>query len=179
MNLKVKKPLFLVSILMVMSFLFSYRSVTFQKKDIPESELQVLSEIVTADSIPTIFFKTTISEFSQPLSRYLFYMDGFDVCSSLANPDSVKLNSDDRNYLVERFSSMEVTNINKLVKEPKNHTLKKIEGHNWSVISLPVVFRDGKYAIYYSKGAYSGQFILMENIEGHWMDVCYSAVWSE
>ena len=159
--------------------LYSVTSDYGKPKDIPESELQVLSKIVTADSIPTVYFKTTVSELSQPLSRYLFYLDGFDICSSQVNPDSVKLSREDRNYLVERFSSMEVTNINKLVKEPKNHTIKKLEGHNWSVISLPVVFRDGKYAIYYSKSAYSGQFILMKKMDSVWTDVCYSAVWSE
>ena len=74
---------------------------------------------------------------------------------------------------------MEVTNINKLIRDPKNYTLKQLKGQNWFVISLPVVFRDGKYAIYYSKGAYRGQFVLMKNIDDGWKDVCYSVVWQE
>ena len=93
--------------------------------------------------------------------------------------DSTILNQEEINYLVERFSTMEIENINKLIRDPKNHTLKQLKGHDWTVISLPVVFRDGEYAIYYSKGAYSGQFILMKNIDGTWKDVCYSSIWSE
>lgn len=179
MKLKFKKQLFLASILLVISFLFSYRSVTLQSKDIDESELQVLKEIITVDSIPTVYFKTTISELNQPLSRHLFYLSDFDICSSLVNSDSMKLDNEELRYLVDRFSTMEVQNINKLIREPKKHTLKKMEGHNWFVISMPVVFRDGKYAIYYSKGEYTGQFILMKNIDGSWTDVCYSSVWSK
>ena len=111
------------------------------------------------------------------------------VC--IASPDSTKsffcnteviffrLDKEEINYIVERFTTMEIANINKLIRDPKNHTLKQLKGHNWFVISLPVVFRDGKYAIYYSKGAYSGQFILMKNIDGTWKDVCYSSVWNE
>ena len=150
-----------------------------QKKAIDGPELEVLREIVLADSIPTVYFKTTVSELHQPLSRHLFYLRGFDVCSSLVDLDSVKLDKEEQDYIVDRFASMEVANINKLVRDPKNHTLKQLEGHEWSVISLPVVFRDGQYAIYYSKGEYSGQFILMKNIDGSWKNVCYSAVWSE
>jgi hypothetical protein len=159
--------------------LTSYTSADFQSKSIDESELQVLRDIVLADSLPTVYYKTTISELSQPLSRHLFYLRDFDLCSSLVNPDSVKLSREDRDYLLERFASMEVANINKLVKDPKNHTLKQLKGHDWLVISMPVVFRDGKYAIYYSKGEYSGQFILMKNIGGSWKDVCYASVWNE
>lgn len=159
--------------------LASYKSENPQSKTIEESELQVLRDIIQADSIPIVYYKTTVSELSQPLSRYLFYFDGFDICSSLMNLDSMQLDKEELNYLVERFSTMEIANINKLIREPKKHTLKQLKGHDWTVISLPVVFRNGKYAIYYSKGEYSGQFILMKNIEGSWKDVCYYSVWSE
>lgn len=159
--------------------LFSYKPDDQQSKSIDPSELEVLSEIVLADTIPTVYYKTIVSEMNQPLSRHLFYLGDFDLCNSLVNSDSVRLDKEEREYIVERFSTMEIANINKLVREPKNHTLKQLKGHEWTVISLPVVFRDGKYAIYYSKGEYSGQFILMKNMEGTWKDVCYSAVWSE
>ena len=141
-------------------------------------ELQVLREIVLSDTIPTVYYKTIISDLNQPLSRSLFYLSEFDICNALVNLDSTILNKEERSYIVERFTTMEVANINKLVREPKNFSLKQLKGHNWFVISLPVVFRDGKYAIYYSKGAYSGQFILMKNIDGTWKDVCYSSVWN-
>lgn len=157
----------------------SHKSANAQSKTIDESELQVLRDIVLTDSIPSVYFKTTITELSQPLSRHLFYISDFDICSSLVNSDSIRINNEDRAYLVERFSAMEATNINKLIRDPKNHTLKQLTGHNWLVISLPVIFRDGKYAIYYSKGQYSGQFILMKNIDGSWKDVCYSSIWVE
>ena len=160
-------------------FLFSNKPENFQSKSINESELQVLREIVLADTIPTVYYKTTVSDLNQPLSRSLFYLSEFDICNSLVNLDSMTLNKEERNYLVERFSTMDIANVNKLIRDPKNHTLKQLKGHDWFVVSLPVVFRDGKYAIYYSKGAYSGQFILMKNIDGTWKDVCYSSVWNE
>jgi len=159
--------------------LTSYKSDNPQSRTINESELQVLRDIIQADSIPTVYYKTIVSELNQPLSRHLFYFKGFDICSALVNMDSTILNQEEINYLVERFSTMEIENINKLIRDPKNHTLKQLKGHDWTVISLPVVFRDGEYAIYYSKGAYSGQFILMKNIDGTWKDVCYSSIWSE
>lgn len=159
--------------------LTSYKSDHPQSKTITESELQVLRDIIIVDSIPTIYYKTTITELNQPLSRHLFYLSGFDICSALVDSDSMKLDQEEINYLVERFSTLEIANINKLIKDPKNHTVKQLKGHNWTVISLPVVFRDGKYAIYYARAAYSGQFILMKNIDGTWKDVCYSSVWSE
>ena len=159
--------------------LASNKTEDYQSKTMSEDEFEVLRAIVLADSIPTVYYKTTISELNQPLSRLIFYLDGFDICSSLVNLDSTKFDREEINYLVERFSTMETENINKLVRDPKNHTLKQLKGHNWNVISLPVVFRNGKFAIYYSKGAYSGQFILMQNIDGEWNDVCYSGVWSE
>jgi len=160
-------------------FLYANMSEDFQSKSIDESELQVLREIVLTDTIPTVYYKTTVSDLNQPLSRNLIYLSEFDICNSLVNLDSMTLTNKERNYLAERFTTMNTVNINKLIREPKNHTLKQLNGHNWPVISLPVVFRDGKYAIYYSKGAYSGQFILMENIEGTWKDVCYSSIWNQ
>lgn len=159
--------------------LASYKSDNSQSRTINDSELQVLRDIIQADSIPTVYYKTIVTELNQPLSRHLFYFSGFDICSSLVNMDSTKLNQEEINYLVGRFSTMEIENINKLIRDPKNHTLKQLKGHDWTVISLPVVFRNGEYAIYYSKGAYSGQFILMKNIDGTWKDVCYSSIWSE
>ncbi len=179
MELKFKKRFFLISMIIGISFLASYKSITFQSKAINEEELGVLRDIVLADSLPIIYYKTTISDINQPLSRHLFYLSDFDICNSLVNMDSMALDREERNYLVERFSTMEIANVNKLVREPKNHTLKKLQGHDWLVISLPVVFRDGKYAIYYSKGEYSGQFILMKNIDGSWKDVCYYSIWNE
>jgi len=161
-------------------FLFSHKSVNSQSKSIDESEIQVLREIVLVDSIPTVYFKTTISDLNQPLSRHLFYLNSFDICRrSLMNVNSIKLSEEERLYIVDRFTTMEVTNINKLIRDPKNHTLKQLKGNNWFVVSLPVVFREGNYAIYYSKGAYIGQFVLMQNIDGNWTDICYYPVWSE
>ena len=160
-------------------FLLSHKTEDIQSKSIDESELQVLREIVLADSIPNVYFKTTISDLNQPLSRHLFYISEFDICNSLGNMGSIKMKEEERLYILDRFSTMEVANINKLIRDPKNHTLKQAKGDNWFVISLPVVFRDGKYAIYYSKGVFSGQFVLMENIDGSWQDVCYSRVWQE
>lgn len=169
----------LLLLILGLLFLFSHKSENRQSGSIDESELQVLSAIVLSDTIPTVFYKTILSELNQPLSRHLFYLSDFDICNSLVNLDSMKLDQEERDYIVERFNTMEVANINKLIRDPKNHTLKQLKGHNWFMISLPVVFRDGKYAIYYSKGAYTGQFVLMKNIEGSWKDVCYSAVWNE
>ena len=155
------------------------QSVYAQAKDMDPTELEVLKKIITTDTIPTIYFRTSVTDLNQPLSRHIFYLNDFDLCSGLANLDSVKLKSKDRDYIVDRFTTMESENINKLIRDPKNFTLKNLEGNNWYVISLPVVFRDGKYAIYYARGPFGGQFILMENIEGVWMNVCTSTVWMQ
>lgn len=171
--------LLLVSTLIGLLTLFSYQPDYQKSKSVDATELQVLKEIIQSDTIPTVYFKTTISELNQPLSRHLFYLTDFDVCNALVNLDSTKLDREERNYIVERFSTMEVTNINKLIKEPKNFTLKELKGHDWFIVSMPVVFRDGNYAIYYSRGEYSGQFVLMKNIDGTWRDVCYSSVYQE
>jgi hypothetical protein len=149
------------------------------KKTIDESEIKVLRHIIQNDTVPTVFFKTTVSELNQPLARHLFYLSDFDICSSLVNPDSVKINKEERDYIVERFSTMEVMNLNKIIRTPKNFTLKKLEGQNWFVISMPVVFREGEYAIYYSKSEFSGQFVLMRKMGGSWIEVCYSSVYVE
>lgn len=169
----------LALLLIGLMILASSESANCQSKDIDESELQVLREIVLADSIPNVYFKTTISDLNQPLSRHLFYLSEFDICNSLVNMGSIKMEEEERLYILDRFTTMEVANLNKLIRDPKNHTLKQLKGNNYFVISLPVVFRDGKYAIYYSKGVYNGQFVLMENIDGNWKDVCYSRVWQE
>jgi len=149
------------------------------KKTIDETEIKVLRHIIQNDTIPTVFFKTTVSELNQPLARHLFYLSDFDICSSLVNRDSARLDKEERDYIVERFTTMEVMNINKLINNPKNYTVKKLEGQNWFVISMPVVFREGEYAIYYSKSEFSGQFVLMKKIGGSWIEVCYSSVYVE
>ena len=149
------------------------------KKTIDPLEIEVLRHIIMNDTIPTVLFKTAISELNQPLARHLFYLSDFDICSSLVNPDSARLDKEERDYIVERFTTMEVMNINKLIKNPKNYTVKKLEGQNWFVISMPVVFREGEYAIYYSKSEFSGQFVLMKKIGGSWIEVCYSSVYVE
>lgn len=159
--------------------LVPFKALHAQSKTMDPLELQVLTEVVAADSLPTVHYKTIVSEMNQPLSRHLFYLKGFDLCSSLADQDEMTLSKEERDYLVERFATMETENLNKLVREPKNHTLKKLEGHEWSVISLPVVFREGAYAIYYSKGEYSGQFVLMKNLDGSWKEICYASIWSK
>lgn len=170
---------FYVAILLGALFLTPSQSINAQTKDLDPTELEVLKKIVLSDTIPTVFFKTTISEMNQPLSRHLFYLTDFDICSSLVDADSVKLNKDETNYIVERFSTMEVTNINKLVRDPKNYTLKQLDGHNWFVISMPVVFREGQFAIYYSKSEFSGQFVLMKKMGDAWVNVCFSSVYVE
>lgn len=172
-----KKLLLLFLGLMMLA---SSKSVNSQSKSIDVSELEVLKAIVLVDSIPTVYFKTTVSDLNQPLARHLFYLYNFDICiRSLMNVNSIKLSEEERLYIVDRFTTMEVANINKLIRDPKNHTLKQVKGQNSVVISIPVVFRDGKYAIYYSKKPYSGQFVLMQNIDGNWMDICYYPVWQE
>ena len=171
-----KKLLLLFLGLMILA---SSKSVNSQSKSIDASELEVLREIVLTDSIPTIYFKTTVSDLNQPLSRHLFYLYDFDICDPLMKVDSIKLSEEERLFIVDRFTTMEVANINKLIRDPKNHTLKQLKGDDWFVISLPVVFRDGKYAIYYSNSRYNGRFVLMKNVEGNWTDVCYSPIWSE
>lgn len=166
-------------VLIGLIFVIYPSSLQGQKKEIDGTELEVLRKIIQNDTVPTVYFKTTISEMSQPLARHLFYMTDFDLCSSLIDPDSTKLNKEELSYIVDRFETMEITNINKVIRTPKNYTLKKLEGHNWFVISMPVVFREGEYAIYYSKSEYSGQFVLMKKIGGSWIDVCYSSVYTE
>jgi len=173
------KRLLPLIVLIGLLFLASSTSINSQSRSIDESEFQVLSDIILGDSIPSVYYKTTVSDLNQPLSRHLFYLKDFDFCNSDENLDSLKLDQKERNYLVERFAKMEIENINKIVRDPKNHTLKQLNGHDWSVISLPVVFRNGKYAVYYSKGAYSGQFNLMKNIDGSWAKICSSTIWVE
>ncbi len=170
------------SILLALSallFLVTFPSAGQQSKDMDPTELQVLSDIIQADTIPTVYFKTAITDLNQPLSRHLYYLKGFDLCTTMENPDSLKMDMKERNYIVDRFTTMEIQNINKLIKEPKNYTLKDLKGKDWLVISLPVVFRDGKYAIYYSMKAYAGRFNLMKIIDGKWQTICYSYVWTE
>ena len=169
---------YLILLLIGQVLLFSPKSDYQQSDAVQESELEVLKDIILTDSIPTVYFKTIVSDINQPLSRHLFYLDRFEICNALMSLDSMILDKEERSYLVDRFTTMKSGNINKLIKDPKNHSVKELKGHDWTVISLPVVFRDGEFAIYYSKGAYSGQFILMENIEGQWQDVCYSSVWN-
>ena len=173
-----KRILILTSLLSLL-LLTSYKSVAQQSKTIDPLELEVLSAIIQADTVPTVYFKTTISDLNQPLSRHLYYFKGFELCNSLESMDSLQMDREERNYIVDRFSTMEVENINKLIRDPKNFTLKDLKGHDWSMVSLPVVFRNGKYAIYYSIRSYKGQFNLMKKIEGSWTNICYSYVWTE
>lgn len=172
-----KQFLFLITVTGLLFFSLN-KSGEFQSRSIEESELQVLSDIILADSVPTVYYKTIITDINQPLSRHLYYLNSFELCTSLENLDSLKMDRDERDYLVERFTSMETENINKLIREHKNATLKDLKGHDWLIISLPVIFRDGKYAIYYSIRAYGGQFNLMKNIDGKWKNICYSYVWT-
>ncbi len=173
------KRLIPLIVIIGLMFLVSYTSINHQSRSIDDSEIQVLTDIILGDSVPSVYYKTTVSALNQPLSRHLFYLKDFERCNSVENLDSLKLDQKERNYLVERFTKMEIVNINKIVREPKNHTLKQLNGHDWSVISLPVVFRNGKYAVYYSKGAYSGQFNLMKNIDGSWTNICSSTIWTD
>ena len=87
-------------------FLYANKPENFQSKSIDESELKVLKEIVLADTIPTVYFKTIVSDMNQPLSRQLFYLTDFDVCNFLVNLDSMSLNREERSYLAERFTTM-------------------------------------------------------------------------
>ncbi len=172
-----KQFLFLIIVLGLL-ILPSHKSAEFQSRSIDESELQVLSDIILTDTFPTVYYKTIVSDLNQPLSRHLYYLRGFELCRSLENLDSLKMDREEMKYLVDRFTSMETANINKLVRQHKNETLKDLKGQDWSKISLPVIFRDGKYAIYYSLRAYGGQFNLMKNIDGKWKNICYSYVWT-
>jgi len=174
---KILKPIVFILSVPLIFFMTSYQVKVFQSKSMDESEIQVLSDIILIDSIPYVYYKTTNSDLNQPLSRHLFYLKDFDLCNSVENLDSLKLSPKDRSYLVERFTEMETVNINKIIRDPKNNTLKQLTGHKWAVISLPVVFKNGKYAVYYSKGAYNGQFNLMKNIDGTWTNICSSTIW--
>lgn len=149
-----------------------------QKKDLDPDELEVLKQIVLTDTVPTIFYRTTVSDLNQPLARHLFYLKNFEICTSLMNLDSARLTDEEHAYIVNRFETMEQANINKLVKEPKNFTVKTNEDPYSYIISMPVVFREGKYAIYYAKGTYGGQFLLMKKVKYQWINVCSTTVWA-
>ena len=84
-----------LSILIGLMLVISSFGLRAQKKEIDGTELEVLRHIIQNDTVPTVYFKTTVSEMNQPLSRHLFYLSDFDLCSTLEKPDSAKLKKEE------------------------------------------------------------------------------------
>ncbi len=143
-------------------------------------ELKVLESILSNSNNSTTYYKTIIEDQKTPLTTYIeAYLLKFYLCTNDIDSASVIISDEEVNLLRQKFSKQKVKRIDKLLPKYKNRTTKKHERYKTGSISMPVTFRDGTMALYFSLSTYSGEFNLLRKKNDTWEKVCSNAVWIE
>lgn len=139
-------------------------------------EYKILN-FITKNSKNKVFYKTiSTTLFNERLNNYVETIN-FVLCTKNIEPDKAKLTAAEIHLLKNKFRELIVEKINKkFIKNPKVLTKNKKKSF---YISLPIIFRNGKCAIYYSESSGGGQFNLLIKKNDKWEGYCSSMVWIE
>lgn len=124
--------------------------------------------------------KTIISEFDEPISKYVEdNFLAFNLCSKEFGSQKVQITDEELEYLKNQFDRQTIINLNRLNPKLRIRASRKRERFKSINISLPVVFRGDSLGLYYVSGTHAGEFSLLQKKNNNWEKACSSLVWIE
>jgi hypothetical protein len=143
---------------------------------------QNIEEIIILNNIikENTYYKTIIKDLNKPIDFYVQkHFLQFNLCVNDSLRNNIVLNEEDTIFIKQKFRNQKTLRIDHLNNEIKVKTTKDRIRFKTNYISLPVIFRDGKLAIFYNSSPYGSSFNLLKKIDGKWKIVCSSQVWIE
>ena len=101
----------------------------------------------------------------------------WNPCKQKFEADKAFLNKEEWEALNSEFQKLKKQRLpNKILKvsNKKNST-----SHRITSITLPILFRDNTYAVYYFEQRYGGEINLLKKEKGEWKRYCSYIVWIE
>jgi hypothetical protein len=127
-----------------------------------------------------VYYKTIIEDLGKSLDFQIEpYLLEFSLCDKNINLGTTKISNKEIIFLKKEFKTQSIIRIDKIDPSFKNKTTKRIERFKTVRISMPIVFRNGSMAIYYSNSTYGGGFSLLQKEDNRWKAICSNSVWIE
>ncbi|MGG8498163.1 hypothetical protein ACQY1Q_17315 [Tenacibaculum sp. TC6] len=168
-----------IIILLTLLFLFINCSSNQKIAEQNNEEIKVLRYILKNSSNSSTYYKTIINDGKIPINTYIKgeYLE-FYLCSKEVD-SFIKIPKQDILFLQEKFKTLSIQRLDKLLPEFKDKITKKKERFETSFISIPVLFNNNSMAIFYSLQTYGGEFKLLKKSKGEWKTICSNSVWIE
>ena len=172
--LKGKNVIKVVALILIFSCSSNHKIFQLDKENI-----NALHSILS-NSNETIYYKTIIEDLRKSLDSQIEpYLLEFSLCDKNINQGATKISNKEIIFLKKEFKAQSIIRIDKINPNFKNKTTKKIERFKTARISMPIVFRNGSMAIYYSNSTYGGGFNLLQKKDNRWKAICSNSVWIE
>ncbi len=158
-------------------FLFIGCGVKMNTVQAQNTEEHAIIDYILENIKGKIFHKTiSTTFFDEDLENFVGTIN-FSLCTENIDSIETELTISEMEFLEMGLRELKTKKVNgNLAKFPKKITNKKKDAY---FISMPIVFRNGKHAIYYSETNGGGQFNLLVKKGSRWEGSCSSMVWIE
>lgn len=147
------------------------------KMNAVQAEEHAIIDYILQNRKGKVFHKTISTTFSgEGLDQFTGTIN-FSLCSDNIDSTETKLTISEMEFLEMGLRELKTEKVNgKLSNFPEKITKSKKDGY---FISMPIVFRNRKHAIYYSETYGGGQFNLLVKKGSRWEGSCASMIWVE
>lgn len=145
------------------------------KKLINQNEIDVLNAIIKSSKF-SVYYKTIDNNgtsLKKPIGDYINNDLEFQFCETNI------INYNEVGFLKKEFNNQEIIKLSKLPSIYKKNLTKEKKQFETTYISLPILFRNNKMAIYFNSQTYGAEFILLQKNKTEWKIICSSMVWIE
>ena len=141
-----------------------------------ESKANVIESIIT-DSKYGVYNRTFSNEDLNQLDIKLEDLNFWNPCKYKLERENGLLSDKEISFINKQFKNLESVSIES--NSPNLKFQKDSENTRLSFISLPILFRNDNYAVYYSMQRYGGQINLLKKENNKWTKYCSYLVWIE
>ncbi len=89
------------------------------------------------------------------------------------------LKDSDYKFIRRRLKELKSVKIDNSLIKNKSVIIKSKGKSNTIFMTFPIIFNNGKYAIFYLEARYGGEFTLLKKDRNKWERICSSGVWIE
>ena len=102
----------------------------------------------------------------------------FSLCKKSIDKSNI-LNDSNYKFISSRFKVLKSVKIDNSLIKDKSIIIKNKGKTNTIFMTFPIIFNNGKYAIFYLEERYGGEFTLLKKDRNKWERICSSNVWIE
>ena len=153
----------------------SLNSCSAQNK-LGESRNDIVEDII-AESSEGVYYKTFSSEDIHNLNIDLQDLNFWNPCKYKLEEKDSRLKQEEVDYLNKQWKGLKSVKLKSDL--PKLKRKRKPDDTRLTTITLPITFRNGNYAVYYSEQRYGGQINLLKKEDEKWIIYCSYMVWIE